>query len=198
MKELHIISTGKQSLDEFVGKVKLIHKQIDYVHIREKMWTDDLYMTCINNLLTEGLPKQKIILNNRPILAQKMGLDHIHLPAAKLYEAMERYEQSVSYSVHNIAEARQAERRGASFVLAGHIYATDSKKDIQPRGLELLKVLRSQLTIPVIAIGGIRQEYVAQVLQAGASGIALLSHILLAEDCERESLAYRERLDKGG
>ncbi|WP_164848691.1 thiamine phosphate synthase [Paenibacillus sp. DCT19] len=61
----------------------------------------------------------------------------------------------IGVSVHSVAEAKAAEQRGVDYVFFGHIYDSNSKPDIQPRGLKQLAEVCTNVTIPVIAIGGI-------------------------------------------
>ena len=61
-------------------------------------------------------------------------------------------------SVHSVREAREAETLGANYVIAGHIYATDCKKGLPPRGLEFLEEICRSVSLPVYAIGGIRLD----------------------------------------
>lgn len=61
-------------------------------------------------------------------------------------------------SVHSVGEALEAEALGATYLVAGHIYATDCKKGVPPRGIPFLKEVCAAVPLPVYAIGGIRLE----------------------------------------
>lgn len=198
MEGLHLISTGKQSVDELVYKIQQIHPWIACLHIREKMWTDEQYKECINKLLTVHVPKEKIVINDRIHIAHMYDLPHVHLPSYHLYEKdNELTSQTKSYSIHSVEEAKRAEQLGARFVLAGHIFKTQSKKGLEPRGTPFLQDLKQAVNIPIIAIGGINIKRVNQVLQAGASGVAVLSDVLLSEDYKYKAEQYYKKL-KGG
>lgn len=62
-------------------------------------------------------------------------------------------------SIHSVEEAVEAESLGAAYLTAGHIYATDCKKGVPPKGLTFLREVCERVTIPVYAIGGIGLEY---------------------------------------
>ena len=77
--------------------------------------------------------------------------------------------------MHSSEEARQAEALGASYIIAGHIYATNCKEGIPPRGLRYLKEVCDSTGLPVYAIGGITPRNMAEVLAAGAAGGCMMS-----------------------
>ena len=88
----------------------------------------------------------------------------------------------VGCSAATLAEALQAEQDGADYLGVGAIFPTASKGDTRPAGLETLRAVRAAVGIPVIAIGGIGGENVAEVAAAGADGAAVISGILGAAD----------------
>lgn len=83
-------------------------------------------------------------------------------------------------SVHSAAEAVEAEALGASYLTAGHIYATDCKKGLPPRGLHFLKEVCQSVSIPVYAIGGIKLDgkQLEEVMQYGAEGGCVMSGMM--------------------
>jgi thiazole tautomerase (transcriptional regulator TenI) len=86
----------------------------------------------------------------------------------------------VGRSVHSPEGA--AASSGVDYVLAGHVYSTASKPGKPPLGLEGLARIVAVAPCPVIAIGGITSERVAEVLHAGAYGIAVIGAIAEAAD----------------
>ena len=86
-------------------------------------------------------------------------------------------------SVHSVQEAREAETLGADYLIAGHIYATDCKKGLPPRGLDFLEEICRSVSLPVYAIGGIRpdQEQIEKTLAAGARGLCVMSGAMTCE-----------------
>lgn len=83
---------------------------------------------------------------------------------------MLRHFSTVGASVHSPEEAREAQALGADYVTAGHVFATDCKRGLEPRGLEFLRETVNAVSIPVFAIGGISAENVKAVRKAGAAG----------------------------
>lgn len=82
---------------------------------------------------------------------------------------------AVGVSVHRAEEAMEAEKLGASYLLAGHIFETDCKLGLKGRGVEFLEKICESVTIPVIAIGGIKEDNIKKVLNAKAYGVAIMS-----------------------
>ena len=78
-------------------------------------------------------------------------------------------------SVHSLSEALSAEKYGADFLIAGHIFETDCKKGLAPRGEKFLTKIVSNVEIPVYAIGGINPENESEVYKWGADGVCIMS-----------------------
>ena len=84
----------------------------------------------------------------------------------------------IGVSIHSLEEAKDVENLGATYVVAGHIFETDCKKGLEPRGLNFIKELSSILTIPIFAIGGINEENSSLVLNSGAFGVCMMSSLM--------------------
>lgn len=110
----------------------------------------------------------------------------LHLPLALLRECRAQAEfplhafARLGTSVHSVEDAVEAERLGATYLTAGHIYATDCKKDLPPRGLSFLREVCRAVDIPVYAIGGIKPEQTqfAEILSCGAAGGCIMSGMM--------------------
>ena len=102
---------------------------------------------------------------------------------------------SIGASVHSVEKARAAERDRADFIVFGPVYETPSKGDYgPPQGLPALAKVVGAVKIPVLAIGGITPERVADVRAAGAHGVAVISAILTAERPGEATKAFLEAL----
>ena len=103
----------------------------------------------------------------------------------------------IGTSVRTVQEALIAETEGADYVALSPIFDTATKSDAGPgKGLERLKEIKSAVSIPVIAVGGIGRSNVRQVMDAGADGVAVISAILGQKDiakatAEMRSLVYQ-------
>ena len=89
--------------------------------------------------------------------AQFLNCKSIHLPLSLLRQSstehLKRF-QHIGASVHSVEEALEAQRLGATYLIAGHIYATDCKKDIKPPGISFLHAICQAVQIPVYAPPG--------------------------------------------
>ena len=83
--------------------------------------------------------------------------------------------QPFSVSIHSVEEAVAAQELGAAFVIAGHIFATQSKPGLPPRGLDFLRAVCESVRIPVFAIGGISSENAQSCVDTGAAGVCRMS-----------------------
>ena len=92
-------------------------------------------------------------------------------------ELIKKYKK-IGVSIHSINEAKEVEMLGANYVVAGHIFKTDCKKDLEPRGLEFIQELSSALIIPIFAIGGINQENSHLVTNSGAFGVCIMLSLM--------------------
>lgn len=124
-----------------------------------------------------GIP---LILHSDWQLARELGISMLHLPLALLRQISE-YERAyftwLSTSVHSVGEAQEAQELGATMLIAGHIYTTQCKAGLAPRGLGFLQAVCSAISLPVYAIGGIGfdAEQHAELLANGARGACVMS-----------------------
>jgi len=141
-----------------------------------------------------------LIVNDRIDVALAIEADGVHvgqdddMPVA-LARKLLGPDRLLGVSAGNLEEARVAVAGGADYLGVGPIYATKTKADAgEPIGLPLLTELASRYSTPLIAIGSIKADNVAAVLQAGASGIAVIRAVVSAEDIVAATRALRESM----
>ncbi|MBR4626993.1 MAG: thiamine phosphate synthase [Ruminococcus sp.] len=128
------------------------------------------------------------ILHSFADIAIELGAEAIHLPLHILKEMPEEMKNSfriIGASCHSAEDAAEAERLGASYITAGHVFATDCKKGLPPRGLDFLREVCRTVHIPVYAIGGITPENIKDILSCGAAGGCIMSGLMQCEDPRR-------------
>jgi len=127
------------------------------------------------------------------------GVRKVHLPEKSLPVGVVKFRigsgAMVGKSVHSVAAAVQAQGAGADYLVAGTVYASPSHPDVAPQGLDFLREVCAAVNIPVLAIGGVTPENVAECLAAGASGVAVLSPIMNAGAPRGAAQAFRAALD---
>lgn len=143
--------------------------------------------------------QSRILVNDRLDVALAAGADGVHLggrslPVAEVRAWLEREQARLNLtanfligrSCHSLAEAQQAERDGASYIVFGPVYATPSKAQFgPPQGIERLREVCAAVRIPVLAIGGITVQNARACVQAGAAGIAAIRLFQEASDVAR-------------
>lgn len=131
--------------------------------------------------------------------ASSLGTDNLHMPF-QVFQGQGRQNshstvKNVGVSIHSPQEAQQAAALGADYLIAGHIFATDCKRGLEPRGLEFLRqVCEASGPVPVYAIGGITPERVPLVLEAGAAGVCVMSRLMTCENPRTEAEEFQRYL----
>lgn len=118
------------------------------------------------------------IIHAFPETARELGIKALHMPLHMLTKQLCEEFDIVGSSVHSVDEAVKAQQLGASYITAGHIFATDCKKGLAPRGLDFLKDVCRSVDIPVYAIGGISEKNMGLTLEAGAEGVCIMSGLM--------------------
>ena len=198
--KLNIISNRKlcenENLEKQIEKIfsayekKIILKNFEIVSLtlREKDLDKNEYL----NLVEKIYPicqKHKINLilhqNYDLKLDDRYNIDGIHLSYSifkslnkNIKEELIKKYKRIGVSIHSLEEAKEAEILGATYVVAGHIFETDCKKGLEPRGLNFIKKLSSTLTIPIFAIGGIDEKNSQSVIDSGAFLVCMMSSLM--------------------
>lgn len=101
-------------------------------------------------------------------------------------------------SVHSVPEAITAEKLGASYLIAGHIFATGCKANLPPRGIDFLREVCTSVSIPVYAIGGMdTQDHVTQAMKCGAEGICVMSSLMQCFNVSQTVSNLKNWMQKG-
>jgi len=165
------------------------------VQLREKdLSSKELYELAYDlRKLTEKYGA-KLLINDRVDIALAVEADGVHLGVNSLPIHRARKivggGMLIGLSCHNQVNAIMAEENGADFITFGPVYYTPSKANYgQPVGIDRLETITHLLNIPVLALGGIKQENIHEVLAAGASGVALVSAIIASDDPRSEATA---------
>lgn len=124
-----------------------------------------------------------LILHHHAAVAVKLNHSCVHLSMPELRSCpKEVLELKIGASVHSVSEAKEAQLLGASYVIAGHIFATSCKQGAPPRGLDFLQQICRAVTIPVFAIGGINRSNMHQPLACGVKGICIMAETMTSHD----------------
>ncbi|WP_038158587.1 thiamine phosphate synthase [Verrucomicrobium sp. BvORR106] len=130
-----------------------------------------------------GIP---LIINDHPEVAAVVGSEGVHVGQDdKSVEATRRIVGPgcfVGKSTHSVAQARAAMAEGADYIGFGPLYATGTKPDYVPIGLQDIAEVHAFATCPVFCIGGVNPERLPEIVGAGAKRVVVVSAWLQAED----------------
>ncbi len=126
------------------------------------------------------------IVNDSVELAMAVGADGVHLGQEDLPASVARRVSGgnliVGVSTHSIDEAREAVGEGADYIAFGPIFETTTKDAGEAKGTGMLARIRSEVKVPIVAIGGINAGNAKSVIEAGADAVAVISAVADAED----------------
>lgn len=130
-----------------------------------------------------------LIVNDDATLAQQVDAEGVHLGGADASVADARAllggGRLIGVSCYNrVALAQEAVRLGADYVAFGSFFASTVKPEAVVATLDLLRQARRELAVPIVAIGGITPQNGAQLLEAGADALAVISAVFSASDIE--------------
>jgi thiamine-phosphate pyrophosphorylase len=138
------------------------------------------------------------IVNDRVDLALAVDADGVHLgqedlPADRARSLL-RPGMILGLSTHSVAQARAARANGADYIAVGSMFPTPTKPDFDLVGPDLIQKIRREIPLPLIGIGGITHDNVAEVIRAGADGVAVISAVCAAADPEAATRRFLDRI----
>ena len=158
---------------------------VDWIQVREKdLPGKELAQLTQDALRRAANSRTRILVNDRLDVALAMRVDGVHLgekslpleEARRLANGFRRKEDFlIGVSCHSLESAKEAEQGGADYLFFGPVFVTPAKAAYgAPQGIDRLAEVCRTVSIPVLAIGGITLNNVAECLSAGASGIAAI------------------------
>jgi thiamine-phosphate pyrophosphorylase len=127
-----------------------------------------------------------LIINDDVDIALSVDADGVHLGQddfpAHIARKILGEDKIIGLSTHSLKQAEEAQGSGADYIAIGPIFRSTTKDVREPLGAEIIKEIRKISRVPVIAIGGINEENIADVIKAGADGAAVISAIISRED----------------
>ena len=198
--KLNIITNRKlcenENLEKQIKKIfsayekKIILKNFEIVTLtlREKDLDKNEYLNLVEKIypICKRYGIDLILHQNYDLnLDEKYKIEGIHLSYEifkslnkNIREGLIKKYKRIGVSIHSLEEAKDVESLGATYVVAGHIFETDCKKGLEPRGVNFIKELSFILTIPIFTIGGINEENSSLVLNSGAFGVCMMSSLM--------------------
>ncbi len=139
-------------------------------------------------------------VNDRADIAKLCGASGVHVGQEDLGVEQARAvmgpEGWIGVSTHNEAQFRAAAQTSADYMAVGPIFGTTTKENPDPVvGTELIRRVRALTEKPIVAIGGITLERAAEVIEAGADSVAVISDILRADNPAQRAGQFIRRLE---
>ena len=175
---------------------------VDILQLRSKSLSDTSLLRIGGKLLQLSEKYQRLfIVNNRVDLALALDADGVHLgqddmPVFLARKILRDPSKIIGKSTHSLEQALAAREEGADYIAVGPVFATPTKPDYRPVGLELVAEVARLIDIPFAAIGGIDLGNVEGVLETGASRVAVVRGIWMSENPFHAARKFKKILSR--
>ena len=192
-------SAGRSNLEVVAAMLEAGVQIIQYREKDKKLLYKYEECTVLRRLTQEA--GATFIVNDDIHLAMAVGADGVHigqedLPLPQVRKLVGE-KMIIGLSTHSPAQAQTAVMQGADYIGVGPLFSTKTKKDVcDPVGLEYLDYAVQHVPIPFVAIGGIKEHNITQVVQRGAKCIALVTDIVGASDIKKKIAVLRDSMNK--
>ena len=179
---------GEETLYDQVKKA--LDGGATFVQLREKNLDREVFLAEakeIQKLCKEyGVP---FVVNDEVSIAKDIDADGVHVGQSDM-EALDVRkilgpDKIIGVSAQTVEQAIIAEKHGADYLGVGAVFTTGSKDDADDVSHETLKAICEAVSIPVIAIGGITKDNVAELAGSGICGVAVISAIFGQKDIQK-------------
>lgn len=187
MSSLICITNRHLCKENFLDRIRKVSKaQPTAILLREKDLSEGEYMTLAKQVI-QICQKDKTlcILHTFAQVAKDLGVSAFHCPLHVLRELSPELKSNFSTlgaSCHSLEEALEAQSLGCSYIIVGHIFNTDCKQGLSGRGIDFLRTICQNISIPIYAIGGINNQNYSLIKQSGATGACTMSGLMQCQD----------------
>ena len=173
----------------------------DVIQLRDKNATDeDLARQAKALLQVTRAMRAPLVINDRVLVAKISGADGVHLgqedgalSAAKLALG----ENAIfGRSTHSPDQARAAQKEGFDYIGVGPVFETPTKPGRPAAGLDYVRFVSQNISIPFVAIGGVDENNVAQVRDAGAKAVAVVRAVMESRDPRLAAKRLKEKMER--
>ncbi|MGN0475108.1 MAG: thiamine phosphate synthase [Acutalibacteraceae bacterium] len=199
MSDILCVTNRLLCRDDFLSRIEQIAGSAPAgIILREKDLTEEAYLALAKQV-TEICKRYSVpcILHTFVNAAIRLKAEAIHLPLPVLRKMSRKEKENfavIGASCHSAEEAAEAEALGCTYITAGHVFATDCKKGVPPRGIAFLESVYQRVSVPVYAIGGIDSANIASVRAAGAKGACIMSGLMRCKEVGE----YLKSFEKAG
>ena len=182
--------TGEKTLIQQVKEA--LEGGITFLQLREKHLSEEEFLREAVEIkrLTDQY-QIPFVINDNIEIAQKAGADGVHvgqddMPVEEVRKIL-GVDKIIGVSAHNVEEAVRAEQGGANYLGVGAVHTTATKENTSAVSMEEMKKICQTVSIPVVAIGGIKKNNMNVLSGTGVDGIAVVSAIFAAKNIKEET-----------
>ena len=195
MSDILCVTNRHLCQENFLERIaKIASTQPVGIILREKDLSEKEYRELAEKVLKICRKYETLcILHSFANVAKELNCTALHLPFPVLRSLVAEEKNSFSIlgaSCHSVEEALEAEKLGCTYITAGHVFETDCKKGLPGRGLDFLKNVCENVSIPVYGIGGIAPDNMEEIRKAKAAGACVMSSIMNCEDVQKYLAAF--------
>lgn len=185
--------------DPFSLAQEAIKGGVDMIQLRDKK-------SPAGEIIDEAIKLRKLaqrenvtfIINDRVDIALAVDAHGVHLGEDDLPLNLARQilgkKKIIGVSTHNLAQAREAEKKGADYISVGAVFPTLTKPEAPVVGIDLVRKITTNIGIPSVAIGGINLSNIEEVIEAGIKRIAVGEAILREKNVTQVAKEFKLRL----
>lgn len=174
---------------------------VSMVQLREKTATTrefyDLALKVRDITTTYKVP---LIINDRVDICLAVDADGVHIGDSELPVYVTRQligsKKILGVSTKSVLQSQQAQEEGADYLGIGTIYPTTTKHDTQSISMSELTEMVDSVSIPVVAIGGIKEVNIMTFQNTGISGVAIVSDIMQSRDVSKKVIALNQLIQE--
>ncbi|WP_175880129.1 thiamine phosphate synthase [Streptococcus thalassemiae] len=198
---LYLVTNRYQdSVESFLAKIeRACRSGVTIVQLREKNLTTNQYYQLAKQVkeITDAY-QVPLIIDDRLDVCLAVDAAGLHIGDDELPVSVARQvlgpEKILGVTAKTIKRALEAETSGADYLGTGAIFPTTTKENAPITLISTLKTICQTVAIPVVAIGGLTSENIAQLMGTGIAGVAVVRDLMQAEDIEAKTQAFLTKL----
>ena len=188
--------------EDFLKKVEeACRSGVTLVQLREKECSTREYYELAQKVKsitdTYQIP---LIIDDRVDICLAVDSSGVHIGADELPVEVVRNmigkNKILGVTAKTVERALEAEQHGADYLGVGAIYPTTTKVITQPTSIETLKEIATTVSIPIVAIGGIKEDNMEPLERTGIAGVAIVSEIMKAKNIQEKCQSLRKKVSE--
>lgn len=173
---------------------------VDIVQLRDKQGSSRDIISFSQKAMHYLKGRAAYVINDRVDIAQIVQADGVHVGQedipVPMVRSLVRQKMMIGVSCQSLAMVKQAERDGADYIGFGSVFKTQTKPHRDPMNQPLLKRVVTMSSLPIFPIGGINLTNIDQVINSGATRVAVCRDIACAPRISEVVKKYKNMLDR--